>query len=300
MVQLRQQLSIEPMREVDVPTVQEIERHIFSTPWPRNAYYRELSSRNSAYYIVLRRDLDAGSELVGYGGMWRMYDEAHVTTIGVRRDLHHAGFGRILFAGLVQAAYDMGAKWITLEVRTYNDGAMRLHEGFGFKVIGRRKGTYTTNVVAPSPSGIRVKPASGGRTSSAMLSTGNQMSATASPKATERPTVARNTPRRTHAARLSATASRFGPTSPEIAEPAAAAACTASGSTSQRAPAVTVPVTTAVAAAVMPSASSLASSSRIRPVPRATRTRTVPSWYSWPTTRTESTSSGMPTPTCSV
>ena len=56
MVQLRQQLSIEPMREVDVPTVQEIERHIFSTPWPRNAYYRELSSRNSAYYIVLRRE----------------------------------------------------------------------------------------------------------------------------------------------------------------------------------------------------------------------------------------------------
>jgi [ribosomal protein S18]-alanine N-acetyltransferase len=145
MVQIRQQLAIEPMREADVPTVQEIERHIFTTPWPRNAYYRELSSRNSAYYIVLRRELDEGSEILGYGGMWRMYDEAHVTTIGVRRDIHHSGFGRILFAGLVQAAYDMGAKWITLEVRTSNDGAMRMYEGFGFKVIGRRKGYYTDN-----------------------------------------------------------------------------------------------------------------------------------------------------------
>jgi len=130
MVQIRQQLAIEPMREADVPTVQEIERHIFTTPWPRNAYYRELSSRNSAYYIVLRREIDEGSEIIGYGGMWRMYDEAHVTTIGVRRDLHHAGFGRILFAGLV---------------RTSNDGAMRMYEGFGFKVIGRRKGYYTDN-----------------------------------------------------------------------------------------------------------------------------------------------------------
>ena len=46
------------MREADVPAVQEIERRIFSTPWPRNAYYRELSSRNSAYYIVLRREVD--------------------------------------------------------------------------------------------------------------------------------------------------------------------------------------------------------------------------------------------------
>jgi ribosomal-protein-alanine N-acetyltransferase len=145
MVQIRQQLSIDPMREADVPTVQEIERHIFTTPWPRNAYYRELSSRNSAYYIVLRREVGDDSEIVGYGGMWRMYDEAHVTTIGVRRDLHHSGLGRILFAGLVQAAYDMGAKWITLEVRTSNDGAMRMYEGFGFKVIGRRKGYYTDN-----------------------------------------------------------------------------------------------------------------------------------------------------------
>jgi ribosomal-protein-alanine N-acetyltransferase len=145
MVQIREQFAIEPMREADVPTIQEIERHIFSTPWPRNAYYRELASRNSAYYIVLRRETAGDPEIVGYGGMWRMYDEAHVTTIGVRQDLQHHGYGRILFAGLVQAAYDMGAKWITLEVRASNDNAMRMYETYGFKVIGRRKGYYTDN-----------------------------------------------------------------------------------------------------------------------------------------------------------
>ena len=88
---------------------------------------------------------DLDPTIIGYGGMWRMYDEAHVTTIGVRRDLHHHGYGRIMFAGLVQAAYDMGAKWVTLEVRTTNDNAVHLYEGFGFKVIGRRKGYYTDN-----------------------------------------------------------------------------------------------------------------------------------------------------------
>src|SRR5439155_25563317 len=95
MVQLRQQLMLEPMREPDVPTVQEIEREIFSTPWPRNAYYRELSSRNSAYYIVLRRE----DEIFGYGGMWRMYVEANVTTNGVRRELQLGGYGRCIFSG---------------------------------------------------------------------------------------------------------------------------------------------------------------------------------------------------------
>ncbi|GAC1656993.1 MAG: ribosomal protein S18-alanine N-acetyltransferase [Candidatus Dormibacteraceae bacterium] len=140
-MQIRQQLVIEAMREADVPTIQEIEKDIFSTPWPRNAYYRELASRNTAHYVVLRRD----GEIIGYGGMWRMYDEAHVTTIGVRRDQQHGGFGRVLFAGLVQAAYDLGAKWVTLEVRTSNVNAMRMYEAFGFKVIGRRRGYYTDN-----------------------------------------------------------------------------------------------------------------------------------------------------------
>jgi len=156
MVQIRQQLALELMREQDVGTVQEIERDIFATPWPRNAYYRELASRSSAHYIVLRQEgiverpaRESSSELdptiIGYGGMWRMYDEAHVTTIGVRRDLHHRGYGRVLFAVLVQAAYDMGAKWVTLEVRASNDNAIRMYEGFSFKVIGRRKGYYTDN-----------------------------------------------------------------------------------------------------------------------------------------------------------
>ena len=156
MVQIRQQLTLELMRESDVNTVQEIEREIFATPWPRNAYYRELASRASAHYVVLRQEgaverpapyraSELDPTIVGYGGMWRMYDEAHVTTIGVRKDLQHHGYGRIIFAGLVQAAYDMGAKWVTLEVRTTNENAMKMYEAFGFKVIGRRKGYYTDN-----------------------------------------------------------------------------------------------------------------------------------------------------------
>jgi len=123
MVQIRHQLALELMREADIATVQEIEREIFSTPWPRNAYYRELASRSSAHYMVLRQEgptekpagfqgADFDPSIVGYGGMWRRYD---------------------------------GAKWVTLEVRTSNENAMKMYEAFGFKVIGRRKGYYTDN-----------------------------------------------------------------------------------------------------------------------------------------------------------
>src|SRR3989441_12706267 len=116
MVQLRQQLALELMREADIATVQEIEREIFVTPWPRNAYYRELASRSSAHYVVLRQEgnverppaqvsSDFDPTIVGYGGMWRMYHEAPVTTVGVRRDLQHPGPRRILFPRLIPAAF---------------------------------------------------------------------------------------------------------------------------------------------------------------------------------------------------
>src|SRR5258708_35961078 len=65
--------------------------------------------------------------------------------MGVRHDRQHQGFGGIVFAGLVQGAYDMGEKWITLEVRTTNENAMKMYEAFSFKVIGRREGYYTGN-----------------------------------------------------------------------------------------------------------------------------------------------------------
>src|SRR4029077_20035351 len=71
-------LVIERMREEDIAQVQAIEREIFLTPWPKNAYHRELSQNRQASYIVLRRE----GEIVGYGGLWKVGDEAHVTTIG--------------------------------------------------------------------------------------------------------------------------------------------------------------------------------------------------------------------------
>ena len=139
MMVLRQRTVIEEMTLDDIPTVQEIERDIFLTPWPRNAYRRELVQNKLARYIVLRD----GDEIVGYAGLWKMADEAHVTTVGVRRKDQGRGFGLALMLALIERAYALGSRWMTLEVRASNHGAMALYEKLGFKVIGRRRGYYT-------------------------------------------------------------------------------------------------------------------------------------------------------------
>ena len=130
MMQLKSRTLVDAMREDDIPEVQAIERQIFPTPWPRNAYY-----------LVLRRD----EEIVGYAGLWKMSDEAHITTVGVRANQQGKGYGHALMAALIQRAYQLGSRWLTLEVRPSNDVAVRLYEKFGFKVIGRRRGYYTDN-----------------------------------------------------------------------------------------------------------------------------------------------------------
>jgi [ribosomal protein S18]-alanine N-acetyltransferase len=140
-MQVVPRLSVERMRYEDIATVQQIEREIFLSPWPKNAYASELAQNRQACYLVLRQ----GGAIVGYAGLWRVAHEAHVTTIGVRASDQRHGHGTTLFAALVQRAYEMGARWITLEVRSSNLSAMRLYGRFGFKEIGRRRGYYTDN-----------------------------------------------------------------------------------------------------------------------------------------------------------
>ena len=140
-MQVVPRLTIERMRHDDIATVQQIEREIFLSPWPRNAYASELSQNRQAFYLVLRQ----GGVIIGYAGVWRVAHEAHVTTIGVRASEQRHGYGTALFAALILRAYEMGARWVTLEVRASNLHAMRLYERFGFKEIGRRRGYYTDN-----------------------------------------------------------------------------------------------------------------------------------------------------------
>jgi ribosomal-protein-alanine N-acetyltransferase len=140
-MQVVPRLSVEPMRYEDIGPVQAIERQVFASPWPKNAYASELSQNRQASYLVLRED----RELVGYAGLWKVVHEAHVTTIGVRSRDQGKGYGKTLFAALIQRSYDLGARWMTLEVRAGNDHAIRLYEWFGFKSIGRRRGYYTDN-----------------------------------------------------------------------------------------------------------------------------------------------------------
>jgi ribosomal-protein-alanine N-acetyltransferase len=132
-------VAVGAMRLADISAVHEIERLSFTTPWPAYAFEQELTANRLARYVVAR----VGDRVVGFGGVWLMVDEAHVTTIGVHPDWRRQGVGRRLLVALIDLADELRATRVTLEVRAGNEGAQALYAELGFEATGRRVRYYS-------------------------------------------------------------------------------------------------------------------------------------------------------------
>ena len=134
-------LLVRPMRVDDLAAVQHIERSSFTTPWPAQAYRQEIEGNRLAQYLVAL----IGDEVVAYGGIWLMVDEAHVTTFAVSPRYRRRKIGERLLLALLDLAVDRHAREATLEVRLSNLPARRLYEKYGFRPVGIRPRYYSDN-----------------------------------------------------------------------------------------------------------------------------------------------------------
>jgi ribosomal-protein-alanine N-acetyltransferase len=132
-------VQIAAMRLEDLDIVQAIERASFRSPWPPNAYRSELETNRLANYLVARAD----GEIVGYGGMWLMVDEAHITTFAVHPAWRRQRIGERLLLAFLDLALARQAHEATLEVRLSNLPARRLYEKYGFRPVGLRPRYYS-------------------------------------------------------------------------------------------------------------------------------------------------------------
>ena len=83
--------------------------------------------------------------IVGYAGIWVMTDEAHVTTIASHPQVRGRGVGEFLLVALIHRGIDIGARWMTLEVRASNAVAQNLYRKYTFKEMGVRRRYYSDN-----------------------------------------------------------------------------------------------------------------------------------------------------------
>jgi ribosomal-protein-alanine N-acetyltransferase len=134
-------LDIATMRVDDIPDVLRVESMCFNTPWPRNAFHNELTENKLAHYYVGRID----EEIVAYGGLWVILEDAHITTVAVHPSHQGHRFGERILIRLLDESIERGACWVTLEVRESNVAAQALYKKYGFTVVNTRRGYYSDN-----------------------------------------------------------------------------------------------------------------------------------------------------------
>jgi ribosomal-protein-alanine N-acetyltransferase len=148
------------MRLSDIDDVVTIDSLSFSSAWSRSAYQFEVGESNYSYMLVLEdapptpkptlinRMLAAlgnsppRGTLLGYGGMWRIGGEAHISTIAVHPAQRGKSYGELLLLTMCARAIRMRASFVVLEVRVSNSSALNLYRKRGFEVTGVKERYY--------------------------------------------------------------------------------------------------------------------------------------------------------------
>lgn len=156
-------LILRYMRLPDIPEVTVIDQLSFDPSWSARSYQFEVSESNYSYMVVLAQSEDkpkAGwrrivpalngahdgdQRIGGYGGLWNIMGEAHISTIATHPDYRRRGWGEILLAGMIRRGIRLNADYVVLEVRVSNIPAQTLYQKYGFKTVTTKPKYYHSN-----------------------------------------------------------------------------------------------------------------------------------------------------------
>ena len=166
----RPALLLRPMRAADIAAVVTLDRLSFATPWSTSAFRHEVIGSDHSHMLILERaDAPLGqserlgwrflrpqsagtrpwwrgraapAHPAGYGGLWVIEDEGHISTLAVQPSERGQRWGELILSALMQRALTAGAEYIVLEVRVSNQVAQALYRKYDFACVGRRRRYY--------------------------------------------------------------------------------------------------------------------------------------------------------------
>ena len=92
-------ITFRRMHTDDLSVILGMERQVYPQPWSEGIFRDELA-RDDRVYIVAEDD----GNIVGFGGLMLVGEDAHITTLAVRPDNRQVGLGTMLMLQLVEAA----------------------------------------------------------------------------------------------------------------------------------------------------------------------------------------------------
>ena len=132
-------IHLRAMRELDLPTVHQLEKACQPFPWPLWCFRSVLRSGASCW--LLAKD----SEAIGFGILRIEKHQAHIMNMCVAPSHRRQGLGRRIMLHLLAVANKKHARKACLEVRSTNQAAILLYRKLGFRASEMRKGYYLTS-----------------------------------------------------------------------------------------------------------------------------------------------------------
>jgi ribosomal-protein-alanine N-acetyltransferase len=124
----------------DLPTILTLERGAEGPHWSEDQFREAIAGGGGA----VRRRVFVWDEVGFSVGMVLAVGgvaEGELEHVVVKAEARRAGVGRALCDAVVGWTRELGCERVRLEVRAANP-AVRMYEGLGFRVVGRRKGYY--------------------------------------------------------------------------------------------------------------------------------------------------------------
>ncbi|MBR6548214.1 MAG: ribosomal protein S18-alanine N-acetyltransferase [Clostridia bacterium] len=132
-------LTVVRLQTIHAEAVEQLEKECFTHPWSLASIVGELEKPTTEGCFIGAFWED---QLVGYGSLYKVGDEAYVNNIAVAKKMRRKGIGHLLLEGLIADCILSDVATLSLEVRSKNLDAIRLYETHGFTTIGCRKRFY--------------------------------------------------------------------------------------------------------------------------------------------------------------
>ena len=151
-------LLLRSMRHADIDQVAAIDEQCFRPPWPKRSWRVELAASHSHMLVLSDGSLPQAQDwrsrlripgrrlpperVLGYGGMWLVADEGHISTLATHPQQRGQGYGELLLSSLIRRALAQRATLVVLEVRESNRIARDLYQKYGFQLFGMKSRYY--------------------------------------------------------------------------------------------------------------------------------------------------------------
>ena len=104
-----QNFKIREMAHEDIDEILQIEELCYGAHhWSRESFQTELSNKISTYKCILD-----DKKCVGYMGIWKIMDEAHVTNLSIHPDYQNKKLAHRLLLSMIDECYKEKIKYIT-------------------------------------------------------------------------------------------------------------------------------------------------------------------------------------------